>query len=174
MTEVKLYKTTLRGLRILALTIPFVAIGIRMIFEKSVGSFEYIMAWTGTCFFGLGIPVGIFQTFDKRPQIIINENGIWDRTTNQAEIKWEQIKRAYPLSIYRQKFVSLAVDDTLVMKKKLYKWAAKLNEVVGAQKLNLQLSQLKIDEYKMTAFINEMINSEKTSRKTIIKKYFGN
>lgn len=173
MTEIKLYKKPLKGLKIFGLTIPFVAIGILMIFEKPVGSFDYVMAWFCICFFGLGIPVGLFHTFDKRLQIVINENGIWDRTTKQDEIKWEQIKRAYPLNIYNQKFVSLALDDTFVIKKKLYKWAAKLNEAVGAQKINLQVSQLKIDEHTMTAFINEMIKTETEIRARIIKKYFN-
>ena len=121
---------------------------------------------------GLGIPVGLFQLFDKRPQIIINENGIWDRTTNQNEVKWEQIQGAYPLDIYGQEFISLVVDDTFVFKRKQYKWAAKINEAIGAQKLNLHLSQLRIDKNKMTSFIQEMTETEKRNRPSIIKKYF--
>ena len=166
MTEVKLYKTPLKGLKIFALTIPFVIIGIWIITkDKSSG-------WLITLFFGLGIPVGLFQLFDRRPQIIINENGIWDRTTNQNEVKWEQIQGAYPLDIYGQEFISLVVDDTFVFKRKQYKWAAKINEAIGAQKLNLHLSQLRIDKNKMTSFIQEMTETEKRNRPSIIKKYF--
>ncbi|MDX1940034.1 MAG: STM3941 family protein [Saprospiraceae bacterium] len=172
MTEIKLYKRPLKGLKIFALTIPFVAIGIWMITKEPIGTANYIMGWLCTCFFGLGIPVGLFHTFDRRPQIIITENGIRDRTTKQDEIKWEQIKKAYPLDIYKQKFVSLVVDDTFEMKKNLYKWASKLNEAIGAQKMNLQVSQLKIDEHTMTDFINEIISIEKVNRQAVIKKYF--
>ncbi len=174
MTEVKLYKSPIKGLKILGMTIPFVAIGIWMIFEKQPASFDYIMAWLCTCFFGLGIPVGLFQIFDRRPQIIINENGIWDRTTKQVEIKWEQIENAYPIDIYNQKFVCLVLDDTFEIKKKLYKWAAKINESIGAQKVNLLMSQLKIDEHTMTKFIKEMAKTEIQSRNSVIKKYFDN
>lgn len=174
MTEIKLYKRPLKGLKIFALTIPFVAIGIWMINKEPIGTTNYIMGWLCTCFFGLGIPVGLFQTLDQRPQIIITENGIWDRTTKQDEIKWEQIIEAYPLDIYKQKFVSLVVDDTFVMKKNLYKWAARLNEAIGAQKINLLVSQLTIDEHKMTDFINEMVSTERTKRQSVIKKYFDN
>lgn len=171
MTEIKLYKRPLKGLKIFALTIPFIVIGIWMINKEPVGTTNYI-GWLCTCFFGLGIPVGIFQTFDRRPQIIITTSGIWDRTTKQNEIKWEQIKEAYPLDIYKQKFVSLIVDDTFVMKKKLYKWAARINEAIGAQKVNLLVSQLKIDEHTMTNFINEIVSTEKANRQSVIKKYF--
>lgn len=118
--------------------------------------------------------MGFFQIFDRRPQIIITENGIWYRTTKQDEVKWEQIKGAYPLDIYKQKFVSLVVDNTFVMKKDLYKWASKLNKAIGAQKINLMLSQLKIDEKKMTEFICEIIKTEKKNRNKVIKKYFQN
>lgn len=174
MTEIKLYKKPLKGLKIVALGIPFVAIGIWTTLKEPIGTADYIMGWLSICFFGLGILVGLFQTFDRRPQIIITENGIWDRTTKQDEVKWEQIKKAYPLDIYKQKFVSLVVDKTFKMNKNLYKWASKLNKVIGAQKINLQISQLKIDEYKMTDFINEMIITEKENRQLIIKKYFDN
>ncbi|MDF7818685.1 hypothetical protein P1X15_13800 [Runella sp. MFBS21] len=87
MEEIKLYKIPLKGLKIFALTIPFVAIGIWMINKEQVGTTNYIMGWLSTCFFGLGIVVGFFQIFDRKPQIIITENGIWDRTTKQGEVK---------------------------------------------------------------------------------------
>ncbi|OGX85821.1 hypothetical protein BEN48_14040 [Hymenobacter glacialis] len=150
------------------------AFGIWTIIEKPVGSTDYIMAWLCICFFGLGIPVGLYQIFDRRPQIIINETGIWDRTTKQDLIKWEQIEDAYPLDIYKQKFVCLDLDDTFEIKKKLYKWAAKINENIGAQKVNLLLSQLKIDEHTMTKFIKTMSKTERENRTAVIRKYFDN
>jgi hypothetical protein len=145
-----------------------------MIFEKPVNSADYIIAWFSTSFFGLGIPIGLFQTFDRRPQIIINENGIWDRTTKQNEIKWEQIESAYPLEIYKQKFICLVLDGTFKSKKKLYNWAAKMTEEIGAQKVNLLMSQLKIDEHTMINFIEAMTKSERQNRIAVIKKYFIN
>lgn len=95
------------------MSMPFVAIGLWMITQEPIGMAPYIMGWVCVCFFGLGIPVGLFHTFDRRPQIIISENGIWDRTTNQDEVKWEQIIEAYPLDIFEQKFISIVTDDTL-------------------------------------------------------------
>lgn len=172
MIEIKLYKQPIKGLKIIALSIPFVAIGIWMIFNKPVGSNDYLMSWICTCFFGLAFFVGIFQTFDRRPQIIINENGIWDRTAKQDPIKWEQIESAYPLVMYNQKFVCLVLDDTFEIKKEFYRWAAKLNVSIGAQKVNLIMSQLKTELYTMTDFINEMTITEKQNRKAVISKYF--
>ena len=172
MTQIKLYKQPFKGLKIFALSIPFVSIGIWIINKEIFGTMDYIMGWLCTGFFGLGIPVGLFQAFDRRPQIIITINGIWDRTTNEDEIKWEQITNAYPLDIFKQKFVCIKLANTFVLKKNLNKLASKLNDVVGAQKVNLLVSQLKIDENKMTSFIKEMITVEKDKRVVIIKKYF--
>ena len=172
MIEVKLYKKTLKGLKVFALTIPFVFIGIWIITRTDNSSTERIMGWFMTFFFGLGIPVGLFHLFDRLPQIIINENSLWDRSTNQDEIKWEQIHGAYQLNISGQKFISLVVDDTFVFKKKQYKWAEKINKEIRAQKLNLSLGQLNIDPNRMIAFIQEMTETETNNRNTIIEKYF--
>ncbi|MFM2388030.1 MAG: hypothetical protein RL660_2787 [Bacteroidota bacterium] len=172
MNEIKLYKRPIKSLKLLGLSVLFVAGGIAMISNERFGSADYIVGWVCTCFFGLGILVGLFHMFDRRPQIVITENGIWDRTTNQDEIKWEQIKRAYPLDIHRQKFVSLTVDDTFVIKNRVYKWASKLNKAVGAQAINLSVSQLTISAKEMSDFVKEMSAAEKLARPDLIKKYF--
>ena len=49
-----------------------------------------------------------------------------------------------------------------------------MNEDIGAQKVNLLMSQLKIDEHTMTKFIKAMIKSERQNRNAIIKNYFDN
>ncbi len=153
------------------MSLPFVAIGLWMITQEPIGTTPYIMGWVCTCFFGLGIPVGLFQTFDKRPQIIITENGIWDRTTKQDEVKWEQIIEAYPLDIHGQKFISLITDETFVFKKKTYKWAEKINKEVGAQNLNLHLGQINIDEIELTNFINQLTKETREERRKSIKNF---
>lgn len=171
MSELKLHKTTTKGLRIIGMSIPFVAIGVWMIIQEPAGTTNYIMGWLCTSFFGLGIPVGIFQTFDRRPQIIINEIGIWDRTTNQDQIKWEQIIDAYPLDIFGQKFISIVSNDSFIFKKKPYKWAAKINKEIGAQNLNLHLGQINIDERKLTELIQSLAKAEKKDRNRILQSF---
>ena len=52
------------------------------------------------------------------------------------------------------------------------KWATKLSDMVGAQRLNIQISQIKIDANKFADFINSMINSEKSNRSKIIREFF--
>ncbi|WP_299819512.1 STM3941 family protein [uncultured Pontibacter sp.] len=171
MTEIKLYKTTTKGLKIIGMCLPFVVLGLFLLSDATFGSTNYIMSWLCICFFGLGIPIGLFQTFDKRPQIIISENGIWDRTTNQDEVKWEQIIEAYLLDIHGQKFISLVTDETFVFKKKIYKWAEKINREIGAQNLNLHLGQINIDEIELTNFLNRLCKENIEERRKLIKTF---
>ncbi len=151
--------------------LPFVVLGLSLLSDATYGTTNYVMSWLCICFFGLGIPVGLFQTFDRRPQIIITENGIWDRTTNQDKVKWEQIIEAYPLDIHGQYFISLVTDNTYVFRKKPYKWAAKINEYVGAQNLNLHLGQININEIELTNFINRLCNESIGERRKSIKTF---
>ena len=174
MTEIKLYKSSWKGIKLIALSLPFVIIGIWVISKEQNGTFDFYMGWFTTSFFSLGIPIGFFTLLDKRAQIIINENGIFDRTLKQGIIKWEQIIEAYPIDIQNQKFISIVVDETFEFKKRQYKWAEKLNEFVGAQKLNLNLSQIKVDENKLSELINKITNSEKNERLNFIRAFSSN
>lgn len=170
MAEIKLYKSMARGFKLIAMSLPFVFIGYYMISKEQQGTFDYIMGWFCAIFFGLGIPIGLLSIFDKRPQIIINANGVWDRTLKQNEIKWEEITDAYLIEINKQKFISLEVADTFEIKKQ-YKWVGKFNESIGAQKLNLNLSQIKTDENKLTLLINQLIVTERNERNSLIDDF---
>ncbi len=87
MTEIKIYKSRKKVLKLFLLATPLIMIGIWMIIRADSSEMQRILGWIGTCFFGLAILVGLFHLFDKRPQIIINEIGIYDRTTNYTMYK---------------------------------------------------------------------------------------
>jgi hypothetical protein len=119
-------------------------------------------------FFGLGYPVGLFHLFDRRPQIIINEIGIFDRTTYKDFINWDVIQGAYPIDISGQKFICLIVDEKYepsAKKGKISKSISNFGKEIGAQELNILLGQIKIDEVKLTGFIVAMINLRPENRK---------
>jgi len=172
MTEIKLYKSKKKALKLFLLAAPLITAGIWMIVKDGGSETDRIMGWIGTCFFGLAIPVGLFHLFDKRPQVIINEIGIYDRTTHDEFINWEIIKDAYPINIYGQHFVCLLVPEGFrpsKRKSKFYKGVAKLNEELGAQELNIQLGQLEMDTIKLTEFIIAMTHAEKSKKAELIK-----
>ena len=132
--------------------------------------------WLCIIFFGLGYFVGFFNLFDRRPQIIINEYGIYDRTFDLGVINWKVIKNAYLKRIYRQKFICLVIDEKYKpLKKKglFHKAIVRFNVAIGAQEINLYLGHFRIDYKKLTDFILQIINSEYSGqdKKEIIEKY---
>jgi len=169
MNEIKLYKKPIKAISLLAISTVFIILGIWGIMRNGNSAFEIIMAYLTVFLFGLGVAVGLFHLFDRRPQIIINENGIWDRTTNIDLIKWELIKDAYPIDIYGQIFISLKLDESLEIKVKQYKWATYLSNKMDAQKINLSLGQIKIDYKRLNEFILKMSRLEETERRVEIK-----
>lgn len=164
MTEVKLYKSPWRAIKLLFLCSIFVAIGYFMLNDTDAPKWA---AWLNICFFGLGYPVALFHLFDKRPQIIINELGIFDRTTYNKFINWEVIRGAYLINISGQKFVCLLVDEEYepsFRKGKFAKAMAKLNKEIGAQELNISLGQVAVNGKKLTEFILTMITLKPEDR----------
>ena len=164
MTEIKLYKSPWRAIKLILLCSVFVVGGYFMLNDTDAPKWA---AWLNICFFGLGFPVGLFHLFDRRPQIIINELGIFDRTTYKKLINWEVISGAYPINISGQKFVCLLVDEEYepsLRKGKFAKTMAKLNKEIGAQELNISVGQVIVDAKKLTDFILTMITLQPESR----------
>ncbi len=173
MKEIRLYKSPWRALKLLLISSVFVIIGFYILTQTESSRF---MAWLTICFFGLGLPVGLIQLLDRRPQIIINEIGIYDRSTRLEVINWSIIKDAYPFDIHGQKFICLVVDEKNKPSKRkglFYRNVVKLNKAIGAQEINLFLGQIRID----VGILNELIltvlqyKNNELDRIEAIKKY---
>lgn len=174
MKEIKLYKSPWKAIKLLGLTIPLISVGIWLILRTDSSLMDRIMGWIGVPFFGFGFFLAFFHMFDKRPQIIINETGIWDRSTKQDLINWDFIKNAKPLDVFGQKFVTLTMDKSFKSKNVQFGWAKRLGKKVGSTGLDLQLSQIKIKPERMTKFIKDMIKEDEQNRAILIDKYFDN
>ena len=167
--HVKLYKSPWKAVKLMLLCSVFVFAGLFILTKPDAPEW---MGWLSICFFGLGYPVGLFHLLDRRPQIIINEIGVFDRTTYKDFINWEVIRDAYPIDISGQKFVCLVVDEAYepsTKKGKLSRSISNLSKDIGAQELNIALGQVAVDEIRLTEFIVAMINERPEKRKEIIK-----
>ena len=121
--------------------------------------------------FGLGYPVGIYHLHDRRPQIIINEFGVFDRTTYKDFINWDVIQGAYSIDLLGQKFVVLTVDKKYlpsIKKEKVFRSISNLVDF-GPQQINISLGQVAIDEIKLAEFILAMIKVPPEDRKEKLK-----
>ncbi len=169
MSEIRLYKKPKRAIIQILISVSFVIIGIFLQGRENFNATDIIMSWLVIGFFGLGITVGFYHLFDKKPQIVINEKWIYDRTTKQGKIPWQFIEEAYPTKIYGQKFISLKLNKDFELKLKQYRWVTSFNRSVGAQKVNLQISQLAVNPLQLTEFILNMRILDEDGRKREIK-----
>jgi hypothetical protein len=143
----------------------------RPLFTRSDAS--KLVAWLSILFLGLGYPIGLFQLFDRRPQIIINEVGIFDRTAHESFINWEIIQNAYLVEIKGQRFICLVVGPQFEpsrSKGKFAKSISKQSKVVGGQELNIYLGSVKVNAERLTDLILSMRSADKPNRSQLIKK----
>ena len=130
---------------------------------------DYFMGWAGIIFFGLGMFIGTKQLFDKKVQIEIDENGVWDKSLPSGKIDWKYIKGAYPISVMDSRFISLVLDKEYESKISQYGWATKLSSEVGAQKVNLNLAHVKADDGKIAKIIAKCAEMDLNSRIEYLK-----
>lgn len=170
MKEYALYKSRPKAVKLLLLSCLFVVTGIFLLNQPNTSKFG---AWSCILFFGMGIPMGLFQLLDRRPQIIINELGIFDRTVHQDFINWEIIHDAYLVSVHKQKFICLVVDENFEPSKAKGKFGQKmasLSKAIGFQELNINVGNVQVDAERLMELILSMRAAEKPDRETLISK----
>lgn len=173
MSEIKLYKSPLSVFYLFITCFIFVVIGILMVYSDN--SFE---GWLVLLSFGFGSLVSLVLFFDKKPQIIINQKGIWRRKAiwtkydSSAIIEWSSIKGVYIQSVESNKFLCL-IPVQIEDKKQntIQKKFRRLNKEMGFQDLNINLGLMKIDEHKLADFINSIVVSNDSQRENLIKNF---
>lgn len=174
MKEIKIYKSRWKAIKMMLLCSIFVVPSAYVLLRYDSSPWQL---WLSVCFFGLGYPFGIFQLLDRRPQIIINEIGIFDRTTYHSFINWEIIQDAYLVEMHRQFLVCLIVDEAFEpsrTKSRFKRSMAQLNKELGFQELNISLSAVAIDAERLATFIIAMRAAEMPERAFLVDKAIAN
>ncbi len=167
MKEIKLYKSPIKSIRLLFLSSLLVLINVWLLYEGENSK----MYWFGLFLFGIGFIIGMFNVLDRRPQIILNKVGIWDRAIREVVIKWEYIEDAYETDFQKQVFISIVTNNGFIKKKKTYSWASWINKKVGAQDLNLILTYINVDIEKLITLINILKIEPLEKREELIEMY---
>jgi hypothetical protein len=146
--------------------LPFILMGLWLAYNQ-----HNLIGWLCTGFFGLGIPVGLVNLFDRRPQIIINETGIFDRSAYKDFVNWDIIEHAYWNTTYNERFVCLIVKPEF---KHLIKGKTRLRAVskaMGYEEINISLGAIRnIDHEKLTGLIVNLANANPAQRSNLIKE----
>ena len=168
MIEVKIYKSRWKAITLIFLVLPFVAGGIFML---TIADANKMMAWLCIGFFGLGIPLGIFNLLDKRPVIELNETGIFQRTAYKDVINWGLIRDSYIKRVQRQPFLCLLLDKNAVGLLNVSKFSMQFSKDLGLGELNIPLSQIsKTDTRKLAALVKAMVTADAAEQKKMLMK----
>ncbi|MCO6148408.1 STM3941 family protein [Flavobacterium sp. NRK1] len=174
MSEIILYKSPLRALRMIALTSLFVLPCIYFIFSGDNPKFIF---WLFAGIFSLGYVVGFSNLFDRRPQIIINNKGIWDRRLKFETLLWDDIIKVYPfhvrtprLNLKSHSFICLALKPEISKKRIAPKWVENFNRKVRAQKASISVSDIKVNDEKLLSAIKQLCAEQPENRAAIISK----
>ena len=170
MNEIKIYKSAWKGVKFILVSSLFVIPSIFFLVNGEETERLKFLLCIG--FFGLGYPLGLSFILDRRPQIILNETGIFVRNLSDKIINWEIIKDAYPARINKQHFICLKVDDEYSparSKGRIYRSVVKLNKELGFQELNIWTDNIKVDNQKLLNLIQQSIHADHSRRKTLIE-----
>lgn len=174
MQELKIYKSPWKAIRLLLLCSIFVVPSVLLL---TWGGDKSWQLWVGAGFFGLGYPLGIFQLFDRRPLIIVNEVGIFDRSAHYDFINWELIEDAYLVKMRQQCFICLVINEAFEPSRKQGKFkrgVAELNKSLGFQELNISLGSVSTNPERLAIFILAMRTAEKPERTELVAKAIAN
>ena len=90
--EIKLYNSPKKAFKLILVSSGLVVSAAFLMVTVEAPTWLWYLS-IGVC--ALGYPVALFHLFDRRPQIVINEVGIFDRTTCKDFINWAVIERAF-------------------------------------------------------------------------------
>ncbi len=173
MNEIKLYKSPLQAFYMFIGSLLFLLMSIFLIFRENI-----LIGWLGFLFSIFGVFVGLYLFFDKKPQIIISQKGIWYKKAIWKKhnpdniIEWQTISRIYWASINNNKFLCLKIIPTTPKKQNaVEKNISKLNKSMGFQDTNIPLSMIKIDVNKLVDFLSSMTVANELQREYLIQNF---
>ena len=121
----------------LLLTLGFVAIGISMMLFGGTNPSAFVVGLVCVLFFGAGVPLFGWNLLDRRPVVVLDGGGIFDRRLGVG-IPWSEIEGAYPATVQHrggtEEFVCLQLRNPEPYAAKLprrLRLTAPLNNAVG-------------------------------------------
>lgn len=108
---------------------------------------------------------GVFaarQFFDRRPRLVLDDEGVFDRTLGTAVIPWREIRGARIVEVSNTKFISLELADEerwAAAMPGTKRWMGAANQRLGFGRFNLNLSALDVTAEEILRVIQKQIGS---------------
>ncbi len=155
MNDIRIQSSRLKYTVLLIASIGFVAGGVFLLNQagpKWVG-------WMSIVFFGSMIPLFAWQLFDNRPRLILDDEGVQDRTLKVGKIYWNDISGAYLKAIKGNNFICLELrneEKYLNKLSPLLKASTSANVKLGFTPLSLNLSGVNADANEVLEVVLKM------------------
>ncbi|HMS40526.1 MAG TPA: STM3941 family protein [Pyrinomonadaceae bacterium] len=111
--------------------------------------------------------------FDRQPRLIINHEGIYDRTLKVGLIRWYDIKNVYLQKIGESQFICLVLDE-----EKYHQESRKLSAVkdfFALEDININIDDLDIEEKELIKILQkEIARHENPPKPVSIFDYYDN
>jgi hypothetical protein len=157
-TPIIIKSSRLKYALLLIVAFGFVVVGL-LILTRAKASDAWI-GWINIVFFGACIPIFAWQLVDSRPRLVIDDQGILDRTLGVGVIPWSEITGAYLRSIHGNNFICLEVRNPerwLEHLSPVKRAMASANKALGFTPLNLNLSAVATDPSQILELILKTI-----------------
>lgn len=159
MNQVVIKTSVWKTILTLLVSLLFVTGGVFLIFAGKTQSAK-VVGIISIVFFGFGFFVLLRQGLDRRPRIVIDEEGVTDRTLGVGRINWEDIASVQLSSVYTNKFIVLQLVNTEKYLENLSnasKKMSKINRDLGFGALNLNLSLIDMKPQRVYELIVDRI-----------------
>jgi hypothetical protein len=122
-----------------------------------------LVAWLNIVFFGAGAAVFALQLVDRRPRIVIDDQGILDRTLKVGRIDWADIRAVFLKRSQGQPFICLELADPSKYTQRLsplLRRVVQLNRKLGFTDLSLNLAGTSVSPEQ----VEELLKKELAAR----------
>lgn len=132
-----------------------------------------IAGWSFIIFGAICMIFGIGTRLDRKPYLILTENGITEMFSVREEIAWSAIRQADEFFYIGQYFIRLLVDRNykpdLIQPTWFYRFD-RLYAREGVKAIFIRTSFLAISSVKLVSLINRLMKADATERTRILDK----
>lgn len=117
---------------------------------------------------------GLGSFFDRKPSLILTENGIIKMSGGQQEIEWDAIRQIGELYYRSQHFIRLLTDrnykSSEILPTGFYRFD-RWYEQAGVKAIFIKTSFLEVNSMRLLRFIDNMVKANPEERKKILDKF---
>lgn len=121
-----------------------------------------LIGWADIIFFGCATLLCARNLLDTRPRIVLDDNGVLDRTLKVGVIAWSDITDAYARSMHGQNFICLNLRDPEKYTSRLspaMRRMVSLNAKLGFTDLSLNFAGTNANVSQLEALIQSRIRT---------------